>query len=245
MSASLNRALKALLVTNTRLRRLAEVVEAKLAAAFNNGQGRTATGKFANVVIAADREMEVQKQLSHEPIPCKAGCNHCCSFQEVVISVAEATLLVRHIEQRMSPEERSAARNSILSSGTTGANRNSPCALLTPGGCSVYESRPMPCRSYHSSSEAACRACRTDGAPYPKVNSEGFAIRAHVIGMLAIKVSRAYAHSGRYEINALLRRIYSDPTKPAQWAAENPTDETSVAKTSLASQGSLALRGNE
>jgi len=48
--------------------------------------------------------------------------------------------------------------------------------------------------------------------------------------MVTIQVTRACAHGGRYEINALLRRIYSDPVKSTQWAQGRRTDKTRIAK---------------
>ena len=131
----------------------------------------------------------------------------------------------------MTATQKEAAIASIRSSGTTGENKNSPCALLTPEGCSVYESRPVSCRSYYSTSEPACRACKTQGQEYP-YNLP----RTRMVEVAVLEVSRVYAHSRRYEINALLRQIYSDPAKPAQWAAGQPPDEPSIAKSARTSR---------
>lgn len=43
------------------------------------------------------------------------------------------------------------------------------------------------------------------------------------------EVTRAAKHSKLYEINTLMQRIYADPDKPTQWAAERMSDESDLA----------------
>lgn len=43
------------------------------------------------------------------------------------------------------------------------------------------------------------------------------------------QAQRAAKHSRLYGINALMQRIYADPARPAQWAAERMNDEIDLA----------------
>lgn len=100
----------------------------------------------------------------------------------------------------------------------------SPCALLSErGGCSVYASRPLPCRGYHSLSEPDCRRrLRGEGGDPPTF------IALRLIELAALDVLSAgegAPERAPMEINSLLRRIYSDPSRLARWAAGQPTDE--------------------
>jgi len=230
MGGPLDRALRALVASDASLGRMSRAIEARFAAVWNKAGAVDRGARLVALTEAADAEIETLRRVTVEPVPCQAGCNHCCAFQEIVVSGAEAARIVAHVEQQLNAAQRDAVCRSIAASGTTGADRNTPCALLTDEGCSVYTSRPMPCRSYHSTSEPACRACRSGGAPYPTAAAQSFVTRAHLVGMVAIKVSRAYDHTGRYEINALLRRIYADPAKVARWAAGHHTEEPDLAK---------------
>lgn len=104
--------------------------------------------------------------------PCAAGCSSCC-HQSISIFSLEGMVLERFIKRRLSPhqKENSKARTeywlNIFNQVTRDATIDNPiteaeffqaekqmtglrvpCPLLEDGMCSVYEDRPLVCRTY-------------------------------------------------------------------------------------------------
>lgn len=201
---------------------IAEGILARLGAAWNKGGGSGAAAeRYAGLLAAADAAIEEQKARATGTLPCKAGCNHCCKFQRIVLTETEAVLAVRHVEG-MEDGQRAAVVGAIMASVPTGAG-NAPCAFLTDLGCAIYASRPIPCRGYYSLSEPACRAFLEHAGPPPQN-----LLTTRIVELAVLETSRAFRHSKFYEINGLMQRIYSDPAKPAAWAAGNPTEENDL-----------------
>jgi Fe-S-cluster containining protein len=207
------------------LLKLSDSIVARLSGAWNISQGQLPATRFIAIMRAADGEIDAQKLVRNAKLPCASGCHHCC-VQEILISTTEAILVVRHIERQMSPADRAARIVAILAARPSGEDGDAPCALLASAGtCSVYADRPMCCRSYLALSEPACRIYRTQRGRPPEVFRP-----AVVVDGAVREVTRIFRHARRYEINALLRRIYSDPSKPALWANDEPTDESDIAR---------------
>lgn len=201
---------------------IAEVISARLGAAWNRGGGKPAPERYAGLLAAADAAIEEQKARANVALPCKAGCNHCCKFQRIVLTDTEAVLAVRHVEG-MAAGERATVVAAIMASAPTGAD-NAPCAFLTDRGCAIYPVRPVPCRGYYSLSEPACRAfLEHTGSPPRNL------LTTRIVELAVHETSRAFRHSTFFEINRLMQRIYSDPAKPAAWAAGNPAGESDLA----------------
>jgi Fe-S-cluster containining protein len=93
---------------------------------------------------------------------CRAGCPHCCYFS-VNINVLEAARLAELVQNM--PEERRAATVQRLHMAAAAweqsANRNHPCPFIVDDMCSVYEDRPLACRSYVSVDAGLCLTERT------------------------------------------------------------------------------------
>jgi Fe-S-cluster containining protein len=85
-------------------------------------------------------------------IACKRGCNHCCHIQ-VAITGLEAQLLGHKIgvkpanlqPPRLRPQE--------------SFDYRTPCTFLENGECSIYDNRPLVCRT-HASFEVDADECR-------------------------------------------------------------------------------------
>jgi Fe-S-cluster containining protein len=192
---------------------------ARLTRVWRHSAGLPLPDRYADLYEAVDTEIDSVKQRTSIPIPCARGCNHCCKFNEILISRYEAVLLVRYIEN-LQPADRAAVVARILSAASkSGGGIGAPCALLDDEhGCSVYARRPLPCRGYYSISEPACRE-HLHGAIRTPPNLAA----TRIVEYAALDV--ASEKHAPFEINTLLRRIYSDPAKLASWAAGQPTDE--------------------
>lgn len=209
---------------DTGLRKAAEAMLARFAAAWSSSEGRPRPERYAALYSIVDQELAAAKERLPAVVPCVRGCNHCCRFNEILISKWQTVLIVSAIE-KLPPQEHASLVARILSShGRSGGGITSPCALLSPEGvCSVYSQRPLPCRGYFSVSEPACRNRLYAGDADPPTF-----VTPRIIELAALDVLSAAESDGDrapMELNSLLRRIYSDPSRVAQWAAGRPSDE--------------------
>lgn len=198
-------------------------VLARLRSAWRRSANHALPDRFADLYVAVDAEIDRVMGNIAVPVPCAKGCNHCCQFNEIYVTQYEGVLLVRHIEQ-LDPKHRTEVVARILAATSrSGGGSRSPCTLLDANGCSVYASRPLPCRGYYSISEPACRdRLHRNGKDPPNLAA------TRVVEFAALEVSSA-AKRPPYEVNTLLHRIYSDPAKIALWACGQATDEADLA----------------
>ena len=107
--------------------------------------------------------------IAHVPIACAKGCSFCCKVW-VDASPPEALFTVK----KMPSERRAEALDAVLAACkiTTGASFaercgtvNPPCPLLDgEGACSVYESRPVNCRTLVSTDVQKCIRTFVEGS---------------------------------------------------------------------------------
>ncbi|MGO9443357.1 MAG: YkgJ family cysteine cluster protein [Thiobacillaceae bacterium] len=179
--------------------------------------------RYHELIAAAD--IEIDDILSKtKNIPCRLGCNYCCRDERIPLTDTEAVLITKHIEEKLSETEKARLLESISDSSPTSDSASEPCAFLIDGRCAVYESRPLNCRTYFSTSEASCQTFLLDKTRQPQ-----YWLAPKMLTYAVREVSRGAKYSRQYEINALFKRIYADPEKPAQWAAGIPTDEVDLA----------------
>jgi Fe-S-cluster containining protein len=112
--------------------------------------------------IVASQVRFVEEQLG-EKVGCRAGCSACCHYTVSVIGEEADRIAARVM---LMPEER---RAEVLARVREGVRlgldqldpnerlrRRFPCPLLDGGLCSVYDDRPIACRSWHGISEERC-----------------------------------------------------------------------------------------
>src|SRR5205085_929363 len=116
--------------------------------------------------------------VAHVPISCRKGCSFCCKLW-----VDETPPEVLYTVKTMPPEQREKAMQAVervcgITAGVPFFDRlgkvNPPCSQLDPeGACSVYEGRPLNCRTLVSSDVEQCIATFVEGSdagfPAPKV----------------------------------------------------------------------------
>jgi Fe-S-cluster containining protein len=206
------------------LMRDAREVLGKFTGIWRNSAGAPLPDRYAVMHAAVDSEIAAIKSRLPRPVPCTKGCNHCCKFNRILPTPHEAVLLVQHIEGLSEPEKAALLARISASTSQSGGGEASPCALLDARGCSVYTARPLPCRGFYSTSEPACNS-RLNGGPDPPNIAA-----TRMVELAAMDVAAAGKHPP-YEVNTLLRRIYSDPAKVGSWAAGRPTEERDLAVT--------------
>jgi len=98
------------------------------------------------------------------PAECRKGCEWCC--HQAVFAVTHEFLYIREYLARNTTEaerkeifRRAGSKASLtkVKSMEEQLRFRAPCPFLKQGACGIYEARPMACRIYLSSSEAACR----------------------------------------------------------------------------------------
>jgi Fe-S-cluster containining protein len=204
---------------------VADKVLTRLNATWNQSKSASPafTGRYRELLRVADAEIGAMTAQAGD-IPCRLGCHYCCKDERITLTEKEAVLAVRHIEEQLGPEQKAAVVASILASAQTSDRASVPCAFLVDERCAIYENRPLACRSYFSRSESSCHDFFLDKTKMP----QRFAA-PKMVEMAVREVTRAARHSKLYEINTLMQRIYADPAKPAQWAAERMSDESDLA----------------
>lgn len=107
--------------------------------------------------------------------PCRRGCAHCCHIG-VAITASEATLLAK-------ASGRTPARNVATNLQPTELlHYRNPCPFLKNGECSVYDARPIACRTHFSADVDSLLCELVEGTQIPVPYFDLTAIRAlHIL----------------------------------------------------------------
>ena len=171
---------------------------------------------YANMAKAATRTLP-------SPLACRPGCSHCCNG-----FVAATTVEVLHVVASLPPDGRDHARNAI--GAAAAATRDAtpeqrlamvtPCVFLADDRCSVYEARPIVCRTAVSLDAGACSRVHRDlsGEAIPKPVAWVTMRRAYHVA-LAGALKQAGLSYRAYEYNAALAALIAAPDATARWLA--------------------------
>lgn len=173
------------------------------------------------------------------PLPCRAGCDHCC-YLMATVSGPEALTISHRLKESRTQEELKSLKREIKAAyqatkkmdNLDRARSGIPCPFLTEQGvCSIYEFRPMDCATYHSLDVQACRDIleRPDqGHPTnPVMKSIGMGIKAG-LGQ-GINQSRLERPALRYElIEAIHISLHDRRVMDKYLAGENPLQPAAI-----------------
>jgi Fe-S-cluster containining protein len=131
--------------------------------------------KYVNSAIELTDEQLFELMISdleftNDPpkeIDCKYGCDHCCRIN-VDMHDYEATVLKNYLKNNFNQQQLSKIKHKAIQKNNITEKLNHEeknqhrivCPLLNQekGICSVYEARPMRCRSFNSKSVSDCIA---------------------------------------------------------------------------------------
>lgn len=165
------------------------------------------------------------------PTACKAGCAYCCSVQVQVLApeilhVLDYLRRTRTKSQLAELAVRVAALDDRIHglSSPERAKLNVPCALLVDGNCSVYEARPIICRSANSTDSRRCQAAIGPNATSSSVETyvHQVAVSRQVIKALATGMRETGYVSKALELTSALRIALGYPDAFAAWQKGDP-----------------------
>ena len=165
------------------------------------------------------------------PTACKAGCAYCCSVQVQVLApeilhVLDYLRRTRTKSQLAELEGQVAALDDRIHglSSTERAKSNVPCALLVDGNCSVYEARPIICRSGNSSDARRCQAAFGPNSTSSSVETyvHQVAVCRQVLKALATGMRETGYVSKALELTSALRIALGNPDAFEAWQRGDP-----------------------
>jgi Fe-S-cluster containining protein len=157
---------------------------------------------------------------------CREGCAHCC-YQPVEATIPEAILVAAHLADPEDPRRKALlARVDADASRTTSERRRPgrPCPLLVDNRCSVYEDRPLMCRSVYAADAEECRAAlESVQAGGPELPIEQFVAAQYLVlsdqaGIRGICKDMGLQHD-LVELTEAVAAILHDPGIVEQWIA--------------------------
>lgn len=101
---------------------------------------------------------------------CRAKCTHCCHIG-VVVPQEEAELIAKAIGVATSPHAQTYGIHDAKDAG--GEFFGKPCTFLTDKGCSIYEHRPLVCRTLVNmdADDLLCQLVPGSAIPVPYASS--------------------------------------------------------------------------
>jgi uncharacterized protein len=126
---------------------------------------RSLVATAAALTEYADLAMAIVSEEYRPHLDCKDGCSYCCRKPGVLVTVPELLRVLDRVRSTFDDEMTAALRERARGyvrqlagrSFNDPTDESFPCPLLVDERCSVYESRPLTCRGYNSTSVDACR----------------------------------------------------------------------------------------
>ena len=112
----------------------------------------------ASIVPQADKT--IAEFVAAADVQCRAGCSFCC-YQNVDVTIPEALIVALQLGDEADPRRAAILAAADAFRGLDDETRiatGKPCPLLVDKRCSVYEVRPITCRSLTSPDAARCQA---------------------------------------------------------------------------------------
>ena len=120
--------------------------------------------------VIADQEL-AKIQATEPPCDCHEGCAHCC--HRLVAATAPEVLSITSLVQGLEESQRNAVLERLEAYNEAAApywrfetdSLSAPCPFLVDDRCSIYDHRPLSCRSLNSYNADACQNHYLEGGP--------------------------------------------------------------------------------
>ena len=179
--------------------------------------------RYFKLMAEVERDIDAAVAATSKTVPCRKGCSACCRSHRIVVTQSEALILVDHIAGLDAPQREALLRRIRAAAAPTAEQSGVACALLHDDACSVHAARPITCRSYVSVSLQQCTDYLAGAGGQPEILALPLAAQ-----FVAVRIARV-DKSPRYEINAILARLYGDEALLSRWLADEPSFERDIA----------------
>jgi hypothetical protein len=163
-------------------------------------------------------------------IACQPGCAWCCTLP-VAVSPPEALLIAHYLRSTLQPEALAAVQARLTAQAARlapmtieeHAEAVIPCALLEDNRCTVYEARPVACRTYHSPDPALYQAGqrRPWASAIPHIGALDDVFAATQIGTTAGLLCSGVS-AASLELHSAVARALETPRAAERWAQGEP-----------------------
>lgn len=159
---------------------------------------------------------------------CQPGCSHCCTIH-VEVRGAEALALAEYLGHKTSTAELEVIKADVAAAHAKVSSlprerrgdASVRCPLLGPTGCcTVYEMRPMTCRSFNSRSAANCEVVFKTPGTSQRINvvRERMAVAGEAVLELEGLAAKAGKDNRPYDLFGALHEALSDlPGAQLRW----------------------------
>lgn len=159
----------------------------------------------------------IAKETSHLKLDCKTGCDWCCQQLVVLTCRADAEAIIERCQQQMTDSEFETFKQAVFTQANTINNmpyeqaetQQWPCPLLKDHQCTVYDIRPVACRSVVSSDSSCCKAMLRAHS-FDKLSKRHQQLATEIgdrAMRLQIKINDQRPIDGAFELRALLAEI--------------------------------------
>ena len=201
-----------------RLRGIAEFAYTSTRHAAEGG----GTARYAKLTrklnVLADTEIEAVHKESPVPVACKKGCDACChrlvgaSGPELIniLELVTSTFTTDQIEALQVRIAELATANEDFWNTRVG-DANGPCPFLVDHECSIYEQRPVLCRSLNAFDAQACHRAYIDGEDF---NPPGIPDQSQVAAIATQEVAACRdlrLPSGLFELGPSIAALLESP----------------------------------
>ncbi|RMF95287.1 MAG: hypothetical protein D6727_11030 [Gammaproteobacteria bacterium] len=167
-----------------------------------------------------DIDALIEAEVAGERFACRAGCAWCCHQLVVLTNWDDGREILRRARARMSParyrqfvsEVRRQARAIEALGHAEAEGRRWPCPLLDNDRCTVYEVRPVACRSVFSRNADTCRAMmeHEDFAALTETQQREATEIGERAFRLQVMINDRRRIDGPVELRALLARLLNE-----------------------------------
>jgi Fe-S-cluster containining protein len=160
-----------------------------------------------------------EARMRHVAVACRAGCSHCCNGF-VAATTPEVLFVARAVTAQTAAAIARAAAATRDKSPDQRERMVTPCPLLADNRCTVYDVRPLACRTEVSTDAEACRRAHIalSGEPLPRPIVYSAFRRAYYVA-LAGALRRAGLAFKAYEYNSALAHVLASPAAEASFLA--------------------------
>ncbi len=180
----------------------------------------------ASAAKSGDNSMlKILNQLDRKP-DCQKGCSYCCHVF-VEVTIPEVLAVAHYIRENFTRQEHEVVLQSIDAAikETEGMSREKrydarvPCPLLRDGSCSVYDARPLPCRSYHSFDVETCKRDFAQPSARDTVDFDRIAIMvgASIASGICVALTSERLDGRTIELARGLKIALEDPSLLSTW----------------------------